>query len=220
MAKNKLRKYAEYESFPNCFDATCNLKGRWKSDFFKNDHPLILELACGKGDYTVNLAKLYPQHNFLGVDRKGSRMWRGAKTALDDDIQNMAFLRIMIETLDQYFEHHEVDEIWITFPDPQPREGKSKKRLTSSRFIKMYRSILPENGIIHLKTDSDLLYDFTLETAAEEGLEIFEQHPNIYSWPDRPDVLNIKTFYENIWLSEGKTIKYIRFSPNKKEIRR
>lgn len=214
MAKNKLKKFSEFDSFPNCFNATCELKGKWKSDFFKNNNPLVLELACGKGEYTVNLAKAFPDHNFIGVDRKGSRMWRGAKTALEDGINNVAFLRIMIETLDQYFETGEVDEIWITFPDPQPRDGKAKKRLTSQRFLKSYKNIVKPGGIIHLKTDSDLLYNFTLEVAEMEGLKVFEHNSDIYSWNERPDYLNIKTFYENIWLSEGCTIKYIRYSPH------
>ncbi len=211
MGKNKLVKFAEYDAHPFTFDATCALKGKWNKELFGNDNPIVLELACGKGDYTVNLAQMFPDRNFIGIDRKGSRMWRGAKTVEEKGLKNVAFLRIQIENLINYFENGEVSEIWITFPDPHPPLGKAKKRLTSTRFLPIYRSIMGNGGIVNLKTDSPLMYEFTLETAAEQQLEVIQHHADIYSWAERPEVLNIRTFYENMWLEEGRLIKYVKF---------
>jgi tRNA (guanine-N7-)-methyltransferase len=165
MGKDKLRKFAEVATFKNVvqLDAGKIFKGKWSSDFFGNGKPLILELACGKGEYTVNLAKMFPDYNFLGIDFKGNRIWRGAKTALEEGIDNVGFLRIQIETILEHFAENEVAEIWITFPDPQPQDSREKKRLTNPKFLEKYRSILQDSGIMHLKTDNDGFFAYTME---------------------------------------------------------
>jgi tRNA (guanine-N7-)-methyltransferase len=168
-------------------------------------------LACGKGEYTLGLSKQYPNKNFIGLDIKGNRIWKGAKQALDQNIPNVAFLRCQINLITEYFEKGEVDEIWITFPDPQPRDGKAKKRLTHPLFLDRYKAIGKPNLIINLKTDSTLLYEFTKGVIAEHNLTLLQDNANIYSWEARPEELNIRTFYENIWLSEGILIKYLQF---------
>ncbi|HPV56712.1 MAG TPA: tRNA (guanosine(46)-N7)-methyltransferase TrmB, partial [Tenuifilaceae bacterium] len=169
MAKNKLRRFAENETFENLFQPTMSdvmngdfhLKGKWRSDYFKNSNPIVLELGCGKGEYSVGLAKMFPEKNFIGADIKGARLWRGAKTAVEEKMSNVAFIRTRIEHIASFFAPEEVDEIWVTFPDPQPREKKSKKRLTSSRFLNHYAKFLKPNGIVHLKTDSQALHAYT-----------------------------------------------------------
>ena len=170
MGKNKLQRFAENLTFDNFFQPTYDeistgyfLKGKWASDFFKNNNPIVLELGCGKGEYSVGLARRYPDKNFIGLDIKGARMWRGCKTAVDENIQNIAFLRTRIELIEHYFAENEISEIWITFPDPQPRRIKENKRLTSPAFLKRYASILKKDLIIHLKTDAFLLYFYTME---------------------------------------------------------
>src|SRR3954468_5439933 len=172
MGKDKLRRFAEIETFSNVLqlDAGKVYKGQWSDGFFKNNNPVVVELACGKGEYTVNLAQMFPDKNFIGIDYKGNRIWRGAKTALEDGVNNVAFLRMQIENLVDYFAPGEVDEIWITFPDPQPQLSREKKRLTSPRFLQMYRQILKPGGMIHLKTDNDQLYQYTLQIIEDEGL--------------------------------------------------
>jgi tRNA (guanine-N7-)-methyltransferase len=208
--KNKLQKFAEIDSFPNVFQFTKDLKGKWKKEVFKNDNPLILELACGKGEYSVGQARMFPDKNFLGLDIKGNRIWKGARTALDDGLSNVAFLRCMIHNIEEYFDVDEVDEIWITFPDPQHRKSKARHRLTNPRFIAKYQDISIAGASLNLKSDSTRFYEYTVEVATELGLEILAQNDDIYSWDERPDVLNIRTFYENIWLEEGKKIKFIK----------
>lgn len=204
MGKNKLRQFAELDTFHNVFQKDGSLKGKWSTEFFKNDHPIVLELACGKGEYTVNLSKKFPEKNFIGIDLKGNRLWTGAKMAIEEQINNVAFLRIQIEHLQSYFEHNEVDEIWITFPDPQPQVSREKKRLTSMRFLEVYRPILKENAIIHLKTDNDQLYEYTLEVIADNKLDLLANTNDVYNSALLDDVLQIKTYYERKYLSQGK----------------
>ncbi|UKJ08103.1 tRNA (guanosine(46)-N7)-methyltransferase TrmB [Solitalea lacus] len=212
MGKNKLRQFAELDTFHNVFQKDSSLKGKWRSEFFKNECPVVLELACGKGEYTVNLARKFPDQNFIGVDLKGNRLWTGAKMAIEGKIENVGFLRIQIEHLQSYFEPGEVDEIWITFPDPQPQVSREKKRLTSMRFLDVYRPVLKENAIIHLKTDNDQLYEYTLEVINENKLTLLAHTNDVYNSELLNDVLSIKTYYERKYLSQGKNINYVKFS--------
>ncbi len=224
--RNKLQKFAEVLSFPNVYEnidarnpglfgengVLVDMKGKWNERHFKNDKPITLELACGKGDYTLGLAKMYSGRNFIGVDIKGSRIWRGAKTALEAGLSNVAFLRTRIEQISLFFEENEVDEIWITFPDPFLRKGKLNRRLTSQVFLMQYFRILKSGGIVHLKTDEPLLYDFTLEVLdTQSGFAILYSNDDIYSGELEFPELKLKTFYEQQHLLAGKTIKYVRF---------
>ena len=214
MGKDKLRRFAEIDTFSNVFqlDAGKPLKGVWASGFFKNTQPVVLELACGKGEYTVNLAQLFPQKNFIGVDYKGNRIWRGAKDALEGGVSNVGFLRIQIEMLLDYFSVGEVDEIWITFPDPQPQLSREKKRLTSSRFLEMYKRVLKPGSAVNLKTDNDDFYAYTVENVAERGLKLHIKTEDLYHSEYADDVLSIKTYYEKKYLQHNKNINYIKFS--------
>ncbi len=224
--RNKLQKFAEVLSFPNVyenFDASnpalagengvpVDLKGKWKEAHFKNNQPLTLELACGKGDYAIGLAQRFPERNFIGVDIKGARIWRGAKTALEAGLHNVAFLRTRIEQLSLFFDGNEVDEIWITFPDPFLRKGKENRRLTSANFLNQYPKLLKKGGLVHLKTDDPTLYEYTLEVLAEQkNYTLLYHDDDIYAKPLPMPELEIKTFYEKQHLAAGKTIKYIRF---------
>ena len=219
-SKNKLKRFKENETFANVVQpsreelsaATFSLKGNWGSSFFKNNQPIVLELGCGKGEYTVNLAKKYPDKNFIGVDIKGARFWRGAKTALDESLENVGFLRTQIELIDLCFSESEVDEIWITFPDPQIKYKRTKHRLTNATFLDKYRIILKPGGVIHLKTDSEFIHGYTLGLLHGMGEEIEYAHHDIYGSQGTPDeVTTIQTFYETGYLEEGKKISYIRF---------
>lgn len=214
MGKDKLRRFAEIATFDNVIELEDGkpLKGKWANRQFKNNHPLILELGCGKGEYTVNLARLYPDKNFIGIDYKGNRIWRGAKTAIEENITNVAFLRIQIENLLDYFSEQEVDEIWITFPDPQPQVSREKKRLTSSRFLKKYQQILKKGAPVHLKTDSDLLYAYTRDKIGELDLVTHVQTDDLYASGLSDEVLSIKTYYEKKYLAHNKNINYLKFS--------
>lgn len=214
MGKDKLRKFAEIETFANVYelDAGKALKGNWSKMHFKNDAPLVLELACGKGEYTVNLAQLFPHKNFIGIDYKGNRIWRGAKTAMEEGIDNVAFLRIQIEHILDYFDSDEVSEIWITFPDPQPQISREKKRLTAPRFLEKYKVILQEAAPINLKTDNDNFYAFTLETIDQLGLKLHVRTEDLYRSNLVDEVLSIKTYYEKKYLTHNKNINYVRFS--------
>ncbi len=214
MGKDKLRRFAEIDTFSNVLqlDAGKPYQGKWAKDFFKNGNPIVLELACGKGEYTVNLAQLFPDKNFIGIDYKGNRIWRGAKTALEDGVPNVAFLRIQIETLIEYFTAGEVDEIWITFPDPQPQLSREKKRLTSRRFLDMYKIILKPGGCINLKTDNDGFYAYTCGKVDELKLDPHIKTDDLYHSPHADEVLSIKTYYEKKYLKDNKNINYIKFS--------
>lgn len=221
---NKLQKFAAIRTLPNVYisnghndlmvtnheEKSIVIKGHW-NEHFKNDNPIILEVACGKGHYARGLGKMHPNNNYIGVELKGNRLWTGAQGAFDDGQENVAFLRSRIEFIEFYFAPEEVSEIWITFPDPQL--GKPKKRTTSPRFLDVYRNILKkENNVVHLKTDSTELYEYTLEVLQEQGIKILYQNYDIYAKPlDFPE-LEIKTFYELMHLEDKRTIKYVRFT--------
>ena len=219
MGKNKLKKFSEMETFDRVFqypfalltDGKCPIKGKWHSDVFKNNNPIVLELGCGKREYTVGMARRVPDKNFIGIDIKGARMWTGAKEMNRDNITNAAFLRTDIELLQAFFEPGEVSEIWITFPDPQMK--KERKRLTSTRFLDLYKKVMVNNGIVHLKTDSPFLYTYTRLLAEHNNIPTIHLTDNLYGAPagQFDDILGIKTFYEQQWLSRGLTIKYIAF---------
>ncbi len=214
MGKDKLMKFAEIATFANVLQLEEGkvMKGQWASKHFGNDRPIVLELACGKGEYAVNLAKLFPEKNFIGVDYKGNRIWKGAKTALEEGISNVAFLRIQIETLLDFFAENEVDEIWITFPDPQPQISREKKRLTYDKFLERYRTVLKPGGAVHLKTDNDGLHAYTAEKITQLGLVLEAKTEDVYSSPFLDDVLWIKTYYERKYLITHKNINYLKFS--------
>lgn len=211
MAQKKLQRFADIKTFPNVLEYPEGMKGNWKR-FFKNTNPVILELACGRGEYTVGLAQLFPNRNFIGVDVKGNRMYIGAKKSLTDNITNAGFLRTQIEKLDEYFAAGEVDEIWITFPDPQLRVSKAKKRLTHPRFLRLYNNILKPGGHIHLKTDSPDLYMFTKLVAELYGLNIAENSDDIYAEEPVLQELQIKTHYESLDIADSKRIHYLKFN--------
>lgn len=221
MGKNKLERFEENLTFPNLFQVsyeflqqnTFHLRGKWNTDFFKNDNPIVLELGCGKGEYTVNLAKKYPNKNFIGIDIKGARLWRGCKTSNEDKMTNVAFLRTRIQLIEQFFAQNEVSEIWITFPDPQLK--KPNKRLTCERFLSYYKNIAKTNTVIHLKTDSYELYDYTLNEVILQGnYKVLFNTDDLYSSDFQDDVKSVRTFYEQMFLNEGKKITYLQFLLN------
>ncbi len=206
----KLQRFAEVSAFENCYEYAKDLKGKWHTSVFKNDNLITVELACGKGEYTVGLAERFPDRNFIGIDVKGNRIWKGAKYALDNNLKNVAFHRLMIGNIVDYFEKDEIDEFWITFPDPQ--HAKERKRLTNSMFLDRYRAISKPGAIMNLKSDSSRFYNYTKEVINEQKLTVLEDSSNIYEWENAPEyLLNIQTFYENMWLEEGKKIKYLRY---------
>jgi tRNA (guanine-N7-)-methyltransferase len=223
MGKDKLKRFAEVATFPNVFQnfnlqkpalvdfnrEVVALKGRWKEVVFKNDNPITLELACGTGAYTVELAEKYPDRNFIGIDIKGARIWRGAKDAIEKGITNVAFCRTRIEQINYFFAANEISEIWITFPDPF--YSKPNRRLTYINFLNVYQQILKADGLLHLKTDDLMLYEFSLESLEENNCPIFYQNDDIYANPLAFSDLEIKTKYEKSHLANGRTIKYLRF---------
>jgi tRNA (guanine-N7-)-methyltransferase len=218
--KNKLQRFAEMATFANVVQPSLDeinnkdysLKGKWSSGFFKNEKPIVLELGCGKGEYTLGLSKKHPDKNFIGVDIKGARIWAGAKEALRDSLTNVGFLRTRIEHINSLFEKDEISEIWITFPDPQEKRIRAKKRLTSSRFLPSYRTFLKPGGIIHLKTDNSILYDYTHRLAVHNNFNILANTSDLYNSGQANDILEIKTFYESQYLAQGIPIKYICFT--------
>jgi len=218
MGTNKLQRFEEIGKFENVFELTDyqhndvkKPKGNWHQKVFGNSNPIILELACGKGSYTLELARRNPHKNFVGVDIKGARIWKGAKRARSEKLDNLRFLRIYIDHLDEYFAQEEVDDIWITFPDPYPNFGDRSKRLTSPKFLNIYQRILKSDGHIRLKTDSDGLFEYTRKVIKEREYPVVDEVKNIYK--ERPDneLLTIQTFYEKKHLENGKTIKFIAF---------
>ena len=210
MGQKKLQRFIDIRSFPNVLEYPQNMPGDWKG-FFKNENPIVLELACGRGEYTVGLAKLFPQKNYIGIDIKGNRMYIGAKKCLAENITNAAFLRTQIEMLPDYFDPGEVDEIWITFPDPQLRTSKAKKRLTHPRFLRLYQQVLKPDGFIHLKTDSPELYHFTNRVIELYHLKVVEDCSNVYLQQETDPVLKIRTHYESMDIAQSKKIHYLKF---------
>ena len=211
MAHKKLIRFAELETFDNVLQFPKNIKGKW-SEFFKNDNPTILELACGKGEYAVGLGVLYPQKNFIGIDIKGNRIWVGAKKALENKLHNVAFLRTQIDQVNEYFSNSEVSEIWITFPDPQLRKSKAKKRLTHPKFLRLYQQFLKRGGYIHLKTDSPDLYEFTKRVIEMYRCVVHKDHKDLYHEGSIGEELRIKTHYESLDIAQSNRIHYICFS--------
>ena len=223
MGKNKLAKFEEMERLQNVIQIPYKklqqenfyLKGKWAADFFKNENPIILELGCGKGEYTVELAEKNPSSNYIGVDIKGSRMYVGAKQAIEKNLKNVAFLRTNIEIINQFFAEEEVSEIWLTFPDPQMK--KTRKRLTSTSFLNLYKQFLKKDGTMHLKTDSNFQFTYTSALVYLNQFEIVAETDNMYESAILTETLQIKTFYEKQWLSRGITIKYIAFKLTENE---
>ncbi|WGD35533.1 tRNA (guanosine(46)-N7)-methyltransferase TrmB [Olleya sp. YS] len=222
-SKNKLKRFKENETFDNVFqptraelvDAEYQYKGQWNKIVFKNKNPLVLELGCGKGEYSVALAKKYPNKNFIGIDIKGARFWRGAKTAIEENIPNVAFIRTQIELIEYVFAENEVDEIWITFPDPQIKYKRTKHRMTNSQFLKRYKHVLKPDGIMNLKTDSEFMHGYTLGLLHGEGHEVLYANNDVYRQEGSPEeVTSVQTFYENQYLQKDKPITYIRFKIN------
>lgn len=225
--RNKLAKFADLLTLPNVYenfeyedqtlvlheDTQVLMSGRWQSKHFKNDNRLVLELACGRGEYSVALGRMFPRQNFIGVDIKGARIWKGAKIAHEEGLSNVCFLRTRIEKIEKFFTPSEIDEIWITFPDPFLRESKENRRLTSPMFLDQYRNVLKKGGLVQLKTDSEELYTYTKEVlAADPQCTILYDNPDIYSKPLDYDVLEVKTYYEKMHLANQKKITYLRFT--------
>ena len=213
MAQKKLIKFAEIETFSNVLQYPKDIKGAW-GGFFNNKNAITLELACGKGEYAIGLARLYPNRNFIGVDVKGNRIWKGAKTALQEKLQNVAFLRTQMDRITEYFAPGEAEEIWITFPDPQLRLSKIKKRLTHPKFLRLYQQFLKPGGFVHLKTDSPDLYNFTRQVIRLYDLELLEDDDNVYSKPLTNAELAIKTYYESLDIAGSNKVHYLKFRLN------
>jgi tRNA (guanine-N7-)-methyltransferase len=211
MGQKKLIRFAELKTFSNVLEFPENMAGKWNA-FFKNDHPVTLELACGKGEYALGLGQLYPQRNFIGIDQKGNRIWVGAKKSLQQSLQNVAFLRTQIDQVNKYFAKDEVAEIWITFPDPQLRFSKAKKRLTHPKFLRLYQQFLVSDGLIHVKTDSPDLYEFTKQVVSLYNCKLHIATDDIYGQDDVPRELTIKTHYESLDIAGSNRIHYICFS--------
>ncbi len=235
MSKGKLEKFAEISAMPHVFQNVnwripslqnhkgeeVMMRGNWNSDFFKNDQPIVLELACGYGEYTMAIAARYPDVNVIGIDVKGNRIWKGAKFVQDEGLKNAAFIRTQIEQLTDFFEAEEVSEIWLTFPDPRKEHRRARKRLTAARYLNLYRQILKKDGLIHLKTDSTLLYEYSLESLMEEKCNIIVDYRDIYAATEAENLAandrnfdlatSVRTRYEKIHSEQGETIKYIRF---------
>jgi tRNA (guanine-N7-)-methyltransferase len=212
MGQQKLKRFAEFVTFPNCFDFPYHLKGKWKTEVFKNNKPLVLELACGKGEYTVNLAQQDPETNFVGIDIKSNRMWKGARISQELGLTNTGFVRMSIQKINMFFEPGEVDEIWITFPDPFPKERHEKNRLTHPEFLTLYKNIIKPNGIINFKTDDDGLFDYTLEALENVNITPVEIIRDVHNEPHNYDNLrNITTHYEKLFSAKGRKIKYCKF---------
>ena len=221
-SKNKLKRFRENETFKNVVqpnrkeieEGIFTLKDNW-SDHFGNDNPIVLELGCGKGEYTLGLARMYPNKNFIGIDIKGARLWRGAKTAIEEEMGNVAFVRTQIELIDQIFGKNEVSEIWITFPDPQIKYKRTKHRMTNEVFLKKYAEVLMDNGLMHLKTDSEFMHGYTLGLLHGTGREVIYANHDVYKNEGSPkEVLSIQTYYEKQYLEQGKPITYIKFRIN------
>ena len=213
MPRKKLIRFAEISKFENVIENPRDLKGRWNEKVFGDSNPITLELACGKGEYTLGLAERFPDRNFIGMDRKGERIWVAAKKALQENLENVVFVRTDIEGIAEIFVEDEISEIWIVFPDPHPRPSREFKRLTSPALLDEYKKILVPNGSVHLKTDDRSLYDYTLKTLSRSGFHMIRSLDDLYAEDAEDDILTIKTTYELRHLNAGKTIKYISFEP-------
>lgn len=219
MGKGKLKKFRQNAEYEHVIEPEVKefvavdhpIKGNWKKKFFINEKPIVIELGCGKGEYSVGLARLFPEKNFIGVDIKGARLWRGATDSHSEDLKNVGFLRTRIELINSFFVEDEVDEIWITFPDPQMKKRRAKKRLTSSGFLSLYQKLLKDNGTVNLKTDSTFLYEYTCAVTDLNNLEVLRKTDNLYNedWTD--DILSIQTHYERLHIDDGDNINYIQF---------
>lgn len=226
MGKHKLARWAELGTFNNVIQPSKEtglgnnhpIRGKWNSEIFLNNHPVILELGCGKGEYTIGLSEKFPENNYIGIDIKGARMWRGAKTANERKVQNAAFLRTRIEFINSFFAEDEVDEIWITFPDPHSGKQNSNKRLTCPWFLNNYRNFLKNNGIVHLKTDNSDLYNYTKVLIERNNLNIIIATNDLHSDKRSDDILSIRTYYENLFLKEKMKINYLSFRLEKNNI--
>ncbi|MGE0561418.1 MAG: tRNA (guanosine(46)-N7)-methyltransferase TrmB [Flavobacteriales bacterium] len=222
----KISRWKEMESFPNViepkfydvFEKDHPYKGNWRQEVFKNSNPIVLELGCGRGEYSVGLGQHYPDKNFIGLDIKGARIWKGAKQALDQNLRNIFFIRTHIDLITSFFAPNEVDEIWITFPDPQPQKTRARKRLTAPMFIDRYKKLLKPNGIIHLKTDNEGFFRYTLEEIERNNFNLIEHTFNLYNEDLKnldsktQDILSIKTYYENLFSQKGHKIHYLKFT--------
>ena len=220
-SKNKLKKYQENDSFKNVIQPNIKeiirknhvFKGNWRNIFFKNNNPIYLELGCGKGEYSTFLAKKNPDKNFIGIDIKGARFWRGAKLSQEKNLENVCFLRTKVEYLEKFFDNSEVNEIWITFPDPQFKFNRTKHRLTNSKFLKIYNTILTSKGVVHLKTDSDFMFGYSLGILEGKDLKIKYAHHDIYNNDSSPEISRqVQTYYEKMFLMESKKIKFLSFT--------
>jgi len=220
MPRRKLQRFAENTTLPNLFQPDYEelmngflLKGKWLDVYFKNQRPIVIELGCGKGEYTVGMAETFPEKNYIGLDIKGSRMWVGCTAAIEKKLKNVAFVRRHISGIEHIFDKNEVDEIWITFPDPRLRDREAKKRLTSPEYMARYEKVLKPGGIIHLKTDNDLLFEYTKQVAQEHNFSVIECSSDVYGEKIRGPVTELQTYYEKIWIEQGLKIKYIAFVP-------
>lgn len=226
MGKNKLARWAELNTFNNVIQPVTGsvpgkdhpIKGNWKSNIFRNENPVILELGCGRGEYTIGLAERFPGYNYIGIDIKGARMWRGARTAIEKNIPNAAFLRTRIEFISSFFADDEVDEIWLTFPDPQMGKKNSNKRLTCPWFLNTYRKFTRNNGVINLKTDSPELFNYTRSVVEMNELPVLMKTSDLYSERDLSDILSIRTHYEEIYIQEGRKIHFFSFRLPKEKL--
>jgi tRNA (guanine-N7-)-methyltransferase len=225
MGKDKIRRFAELHTFQHVIESGIDevfntdhpIKGNWRKLHFKNENPIVIELGCGKGEYTIKLAEKNPDKNFIGVDIKGNRMWVGAKMALENKLSNVMFLRTRIEFIDSFFSTNEIDELWITFPDPHEAKSRRRKRLISSVFLNKYLNFLKKDGIVNLKTDNDILYDYTLELIKQNKINLILSTFDLYNSEFVSNTKDIKTFYEQKFLSEGKPIHYLKFMLNVSE---
>lgn len=222
MTKKKLIHFEENKTFSHLYQLSFKelkdgfpLKGKWRTEYFKNDHPITLELGCGKGEYTTGLACQFPERNFIGIDVKGARLWRGCKTVQEAGLTNVAFIRTRVDFVEYIFTEGEIDEIWITFPDPQLGRGNEQKRLTSPRFLDRYSRILKNRGKIHLKTDDEALFEYSRETIRQQKLTLLAETYDLYQSPNLQSIPNFTTFYEESHLKDGKTIKYLSFELTK-----